>query len=86
VPRPYRLGTLVLPREVSGETVKLLNLMDTEHGLSLRAESTLATARIARELSDGMTQAGRIATYEFLSEIAKAVRWPGLQIMSCRPS
>jgi len=69
---------LVLPREVSGETVKLLNLMDIEHGVSLRAESTSAAARIARELSDGMTQAGRIATHEFLTEIAKAVRWPAL--------
>lgn len=73
-----KAGALVLPREVSGETVKLLNLMDLEHGVSLRAESTLAAARIGRELSDGMTQAGRIATYEFLSEIAKAVRWLGL--------
>ena len=73
-----KTGTLVRPREVSGETVKLLNLMDIEHGVSLRAESTLAAVCIARELSDGMTQAGRIATYEFLSEIAKAVRWPGL--------
>jgi transcriptional regulator with XRE-family HTH domain len=73
-----RAGALVLPRQVSGETVKLLNLMDIEHGVSLRAESTLAAVRIARELSDGMTQAGRIATHEFLIEIAKAVRWPTL--------
>ena len=73
-----KTGALVLPREVSGETVKLLNLMDIEHGVSLRAESTSAAARIARELSDGMTQAGRIATHEFLTEIAKAVRWPAL--------
>ena len=71
-----RAGALVLPREVSGETIKLLNLMDIEHGVSLRAGSTSAAVRIARELSDGMTQTGRIATYEFLSEIAKAVRWP----------
>jgi hypothetical protein len=73
-----KTGTLVLPREVSGETVKLLNLMDIEHGVSLRAESTSAAVRVAWELSDGMTQAGRIATYEFLMEIAKAVRWPAL--------
>jgi hypothetical protein len=71
-------GTVVLPREFSRETVKLLNLMDIEHGVSLRAESTSAAVRIARELSDGMTQAGRIATHEFLMEIAKAVRWPAL--------
>lgn len=73
-----KTSTLVLPRESSGETVKLLNLMDIEHGVSLRAESTTAAVRIALELSDGMTQAGRIATHEFLIEIAKAVRWPAL--------
>jgi hypothetical protein len=70
-----KTGTLVLPSEASRETVKLLNLMNIEYGVSLRAESTSAAVRIARELSDGMTQAGRIATYEFLTEIAKAVRW-----------
>jgi hypothetical protein len=69
-------GALVLPREVSGETAKLPNLMGIEHGVLLRAESTPATVRIARELSEGMTQAGRVATYEFLTEIANAVRWP----------
>jgi transcriptional regulator with XRE-family HTH domain len=58
-------GSLVLPREFSGETVKLLNLMDIEHGVSLRAESTTAAERIAWALSEGMTQAGRIATHEF---------------------
>jgi hypothetical protein len=72
-----RTGALVL-REFSGETVKLLNLLDIGHGASLRAESTSAAVRIARELSDGMTQAGRIATHEFLMEMAKAVRWPAL--------
>jgi hypothetical protein len=73
-----RTGALVLPREFSGETVKLLNLLDIGHGASLRAESTSVAVRIAQELSDGMTQAGRVATHEFLTEIAKAVRWPGL--------
>ncbi|HEU5387381.1 MAG TPA: hypothetical protein VFV73_15895 [Streptosporangiaceae bacterium] len=47
---PAKTGTLVLPREAGGETVKLLNLMDIEHGASLRAESTSAAVRIAREL------------------------------------
>jgi hypothetical protein len=69
-------GALVPPCDVSGERSKLLNLMDIERGVSLRAESTLAAVRIARELSDGMTQAGRIATHRFLVEIAEAVRWP----------
>lgn len=73
-----RTRALVLPRELSGETVKLLNLLEIDHGASLRAESTSAATRIARELSDGMTQAGRIATHEFLMEIAKAVKWPTL--------
>jgi len=68
-------GTLVL-REFSGEQVKLLNLLDIGRGASLRAESTSVALRVARELSDGMTQAERIATHEFLTEIAQAVRWP----------
>ena len=74
-----RTGTLVLPREFSGEQVKLLNLLDIGRGVSLRAESTSVAVRIARELSDGMTQAERIATHEFLTEVARAVRWPAFQ-------
>ena len=58
-------------------TVKLLNLLDIEHGASLRTESNAVAARIARELSEGMTQAERIAVHEFLNEVARAVRWPG---------
>jgi len=57
-------------------TVKLLNLLDIEHGASLRAESTVAAVRVARELSEGMTQAERIAIHQFLTEVADAVRWP----------
>ena len=71
-----KAGTVVLPRGFSGEVSKLLNLLDVEHGVSLRAESSTIAGRIARELSEGMTQAGRIATHEFLVEIAQAVRWP----------
>jgi hypothetical protein len=73
-------GSLVLPREVSGEQVKLLNLLDISRGASLRAESTSVAVRVARELSDGMTQAERIATHEFLTEIAQAVRWPRFSV------
>ena len=72
--------TLVLPREFSGEQVKLLNLLDIGRGASLRAESTSVALRVARELSDGMTQAERIATHEFLTEIAQAVRWPRFSV------
>jgi hypothetical protein len=68
--------TLALPREFSGEQVRLLNLLDIGRGASLRAESTSVAVRVARELSDGMTQAERIATHEFLTDIAQAVRWP----------
>jgi hypothetical protein len=57
--------------------VTLLNLLDIEHGASLRAESDAAAVHIARELcAEGMTQAERIATHEFLTQIAKSVRWP----------
>jgi hypothetical protein len=55
--------------------VKLLNLLDIEHGASLRAEATSVAARVAQELSEGMTQSERIATHEFLTEVANAVRW-----------
>ena len=57
--------------------VKLLNLLDIEHGASLRTESAAVARRIADELSEGMTRAERIATHEFLTEVARAVRWPG---------
>ena len=60
----------------AGTTVKLLNLLDIEHGASLRAESSVAAVRVARELSEGMTQAERIAIHEFLTDVAAAVRWP----------
>ena len=57
-------------------TVKLLNLLDIEQGASLRAESNAVAVRLARELSEGMTQAERIAVHEFLNQVARAVRWP----------
>jgi len=57
-------------------TVKLLNLLDIERGASLRAEAAWTAERVARELSEGMTQAERIAMNEFLDEVARAVRWP----------
>ena len=60
----------------AGTMVKLLNLLDIAHGASLRAESNDAAVRVARELSEGMTQAERIAIHEFLTEVAGAVRWP----------
>jgi hypothetical protein len=54
-------------------TVKLLNLIDIERGASLRAESAAVAVSVARELSEGMT---RIAADEFLTDVARAVRWP----------
>jgi hypothetical protein len=57
-------------------TVKLLNLLDIEQGALLRVESNAVAVRIARELSEGMTRAERIAVHEFLNEVARAVRWP----------
>jgi hypothetical protein len=56
--------------------VKLLSLFDIGHGASLRAESTAVAVRVAKELSEGMTQSERIAVSEFLIEVANAVRWP----------
>jgi len=57
-------------------TVKLLNLIDIERGASLRAESAAVAVSVARELSEGMTRAERIAADEFLTDVARAVRWP----------
>ncbi|MGD0246625.1 MAG: hypothetical protein ABSB59_40720 [Streptosporangiaceae bacterium] len=67
---------LILPRESDGEIGNLLNLLDVERGVSLRAESSSIAMRIARELSEGMTEAGRIAMHDFLNEIARSVKWP----------
>lgn len=71
-----KTGTVAVPRGFGGEAGKLLNLLDAEHGVSLRAESSTIAVRIARELSEGMSQAARTATHEFLVPIAQAVRWP----------
>ena len=57
-------------------TVKLLSLIDIERGASLRAESATVAVSVARELSEGMTRAERIATHKVLTEVARAVRWP----------
>jgi hypothetical protein len=57
-------------------TVKLLNLIDIERGASLRAESAAVAVSVARELSEAMTRAERIATHELLTDVARAVRWP----------
>jgi len=67
-----------MSREVPGTqaTVKLLNLIDLERGASLRAESAAVAVSVARELSEGMTRAERIATHELLTDVARAVRWP----------
>ena len=51
-------------------TVKLLNLIDTECGASLRAESAAVAVSIARELSEGMTRAERIATHTSSTDVA----------------
>lgn len=57
--------------------VTLLNLLDIEHGASLRVESDAAAMRIAHELcAEEMTPAERIAIHGFLTKIADAVRWP----------
>jgi hypothetical protein len=52
--------------------------MDAEMAITMRAESDATAERIARQIShQGITQAERIAIYEFLHKIASAVRWPG---------
>jgi hypothetical protein len=70
----------MMPREKgvskAPTTLKLLNLLDVERGASLRVELTAFAMRVAHELSEGMTQAERIAAAEFLTEVASAVRWP----------
>jgi transcriptional regulator with XRE-family HTH domain len=56
--------------------VKLLNLLEIGRGAKLRASATAAAVRLARELSEGMTEAERVAVHQFLYEIADHVRWP----------
>lgn len=62
-----------------GIGVGLLGLADIEHGAALHAESRREAARIARELSEGLTRAERIAVHEFLTSMADEIRWPGLR-------
>jgi hypothetical protein len=54
----------------------LLSLVDLGEGTALQIEANAVAARVAREMSAGMTQAQRIAAHEFLVEVARHVRWP----------
>jgi hypothetical protein len=54
----------------------LLSLVDLGEGTALQAEANAVAARVAREMSAGMTQAQRIAAHEFLVEVARHMRWP----------
>lgn len=54
----------------------LLSLVDLGEGTALQAEANAVAARVAREMSVGMTQAQRIAAHEFLIDVARHVRWP----------
>jgi hypothetical protein len=54
----------------------LLSLVDLGEGTALQAEANAVAARVAREMSARMTQAQRIAAHEFLTDVARHVRWP----------
>jgi transcriptional regulator with XRE-family HTH domain len=63
--------------------VNLLDLLDIKRGAALRTEAAAVAARVAHELSEGMTQAERIAVHQFLTEVADAVRWPRWSTQYC---
>ena len=54
----------------------LLGLIDLGHGASMQAATNAMAAQLAREMSEGMTPAERIAVDEFLTKVALKVRWP----------
>jgi hypothetical protein len=69
-------ASLPLPVSQAAPLAALASLVDFGHGASLQAESNAMAARLARELSAGMTAAERIAVHQFLTHVADEVRWP----------
>jgi len=69
-------ASLPLPVSQAAPLAALAGLVDFGHGASLQAESNAMAARLARELSAGMTAAERIAVHQFLTHVADEVRWP----------
>jgi hypothetical protein len=54
----------------------LVSLIDLSEGTALQAEANAVAARVVREMSAGMTEAQRVAAWEFLSQVALRVRFP----------
>jgi transcriptional regulator with XRE-family HTH domain len=69
-------ASLPLPASQATPFAALLGLVDLGHGASLQAETDALAARLAREMSEGMTGAQRKAVHEFLTKVADQVRWP----------
>ncbi len=69
-------ASVPLPASQAASFAALLGLADLGHGASLQAEADAMAARLAREMSEGMTQAQRVAVHEFLTKVAGKVRWP----------
>lgn len=69
-------ASLPLPASQAAPFAALPGLVDLGHGASLQAETNATAARLAREMSQGMTPTQRIAVHEFLTKVAGEVRWP----------
>ena len=54
----------------------LVSLVDLGEGAALQAEANALAARVAREMSAGMTETQRVAAWEFLGKVALRVRFP----------
>jgi hypothetical protein len=54
----------------------LVSLIDLGEGTALQAEANAVAARVAREMSAGMTETQRVAAWEFLTLVALRVRFP----------
>jgi len=76
VPVRVQSASLPLPASQATPLAALLGLVDLGHGASLQAETNATAARLAREISEGMTAAQRIAVHQFLTNVADKVRWP----------
>jgi hypothetical protein len=76
IPVKAQDASLPLPALQATPFAVLLGLVDLGHGASLQAETNAMAARLAREMSEGMTAAERIAVHQFLTKVADKVRWP----------
>lgn len=76
IPDRAQSASVPLPASQTAPFAALLSLIDLGYGASFQAETNARASRLAHEISQGMTSAQRVAVHEFLTKVAREVRWP----------